>query len=42
VRKHDLAANKLDPDGGRVYAPHRPDKLGECPASDSDAAERLD
>jgi hypothetical protein len=23
VRKYDLAGNKLDPDGGRVYAPHR-------------------
>jgi hypothetical protein len=22
VRKYDLAANKLDPDGERVYAPH--------------------
>jgi hypothetical protein len=27
VRKYDLAGNKLDPDGGRVYAPHRESPL---------------
>jgi hypothetical protein len=32
VRKYDLAANEADPDGGRVYAPHR---LEQCRGIDA-------